>query len=63
MDLKELIWDRINNMDEEFKKKNKIDKLDNEDVNNIRIEITNSRVLQDLIRNEIEYYAEMKSNM
>ena len=60
VNLKDCIWEVISWYSEDFAEEMGIDKLDDEDINNILSEILSNDSLKHLIQEEVESYASLK---
>lgn len=60
VNLKDYIYDRINEYDEEYAQEQGINNLDEEDINNILANVLDNEYLRQIVQQEIEEYASYK---
>lgn len=60
VNLKDYIYDRISEYDEEYAQEQGINNLDEEDINNILANVLDNEYLRQMVQQEIEEYASYK---
>lgn len=60
VNLKDYIYDRISEYDEEYAQEQGINNLDEEDINNILANVLDNEYLRQIVQQEIEEYASYK---